>query len=405
MTTNAIGQQTSAYKPFDHVGNMIPDPFSHEGMGSAGGYKVAAWLPVQFKMKNLNSEDWVVLMPGKGVALDNYGDLIPAGYTVSGASVAYTQNDIDAGTIDITTGEACASVTSYTIASIDGSEHDFMGDSDEGAADFKKFIGVASYPYLQWSGNAGAYDNGINPLGYKFQNYNPQHAGEVTFDYVLEVPLVPNDAVDEALTFAQVGATSVYAATAVVRLPVAKNTIRTPISFEDGGNLHAAKFVRQKTLVADVKAAGDWHINYKTGVISVYSTEALTTVTVTYYAYTTAIAPSGSEVSKFVCAVGNLKPGDLVKFNTDSNYCVADPSTEGFDVICGQVTQIKTTPQGGLDKVKTAFGSLGTTGTGALPGYAGQMDQMAGTANGGVPAKLHYAGGANLLVTINLISR
>ena len=58
-----------------------------------------------------------------------------------------------------------------------------------------------------------------------------------------------------------------------------------------------------------------------------------------------------------------------------------------------------------LDRVRTAFPSIGTDATGALPGYAGQLDQMPGSANGGVPDKVHYSGASNLVVRVNLISR
>jgi hypothetical protein len=74
--------------------------------------------------------------------------------------------------------------------------------------------------------------------------------------------------------------------------------------------------------------------------------------------------------------------------------------------VCGQVLAIESYPRGGLDKVKTAFASsLATSGAGALPGYAGQMDQMPGTATGGVTDKIHFAGAADKVVQINLITR
>ena len=60
-----------------------------------------------------------------------------------------------------------------------------------------------------------------------------------------------------------------------------------------------------------------------------------------------------------------------------------------------------------LDRVKTQFGSptLGNTATGGLPGYLGQLDQQAGSATGGVPDKVHFAGAADTVVRINLQRR
>jgi hypothetical protein len=58
-----------------------------------------------------------------------------------------------------------------------------------------------------------------------------------------------------------------------------------------------------------------------------------------------------------------------------------------------------------LGRVRTAYDSLGSSATGALPAYAGQLDQMPGSANGGVTDKVHYAGAADLVIRINLVSR
>jgi hypothetical protein len=35
----------------------------------------------------------------------------------------------------------------------------------------------------------------------------------------------------------------------------------------------------------------------------------------------------------------------------------------------------------------------------------GQLDQMPGSATNGMPAALHYAGGSNLMVIVNVIGR
>jgi hypothetical protein len=139
-------------------------------------------------------------------------------------------------------------------------------------------------------------------------------------------------------------------------------------------------------------------------VISVWSSGAIgaTDYELTYSHY--ASAPTGSNVSKFASALGDLKAGDFLITNADSNYVKA--STEDFKDIVAQVLEVEDVAgKDALDKVRTAYPSLSTDATGGLPGYAGQLDQMPGSANQGVSDKVHYAGAANLVVRVNLISR
>ena len=402
MSFNAIGQLSTSHKVWDHVGNAIPEVEFCEGQRPAIPYKVARWLPVQFYDKYY--EDWWVIMPGKGVAFDNNGHLVPAGLGVTGATIAYTANDVTAGVIDVTTGVAVAGAVTYDVADIDGTTKDFLGQSGV-ALSVSPFVGVCQLGYRQWAGDGGDYDNGVNPAGFSKYNYNMQHAVTFLTDYVLEVPLVPAQTSTEGLTFtAPTAGVSTNTGDALANLPVAKNTMRTEIEFADGGSGHSSLFLYEVDSASDVTSTGEWHINLETGIITVYSGSVTPNgVTVTYYNY--ASAPTGSNVSKFACALGDLDPGDFVKFNVDSNFVLADHTTEDFDEIVGQIIGKSTFPQSSLDLVKTAYSSIGTSATGALPAYAGQLDQNAGTANGGVPGKVHYAGAADTVVHINLISR
>lgn len=402
MSYNAIGQWSGSHKVWDHVGNVVPAVEFSPGDRPALALKVARWLPVQFYDKFY--EDYWVLMPGKGVSLDNDGCAIPAGVGVTGAAIAYTQADIDSGTIDITTGEACASVVSYDVADIDGSTYDFMGRAGVAIA-ASAFIGVCPLGYRQWEGDGSEYDDGINPAGFRKLNYNMQHGVTVVCDYMLELPIVPATTTTEAVTFtAPTDGVSTNTGDALAALPVAKNTMRTQIVFTDTGSGDSALFVNEVDAATDVVSAGDWHVDLDTGIITVYSGSTTPTgMRVTYRNYAT--APTGTNVSRFACILGDIGPGDFLKYNVDSNYVVATGGTDCFDEIVAQVLEIKTYPQGGLDKVRTAFTSLGTDATGALPGYDGQLDQMPGTATGGVSAKIHYAGAADKVAVINLISR
>ena len=49
-----------------------------EGIRPHGEYRPAAWLPVQFYDKAF--EDWFVIMPGKILAMDNDGRIVPGQY-------------------------------------------------------------------------------------------------------------------------------------------------------------------------------------------------------------------------------------------------------------------------------------------------------------------------------------
>lgn len=402
MSFNSVGQYTANHKVWDHVGNVIPSVDHYEGV-TPGHFKVASWLPVQ--MYDKYYENWWVLLPGKGVSLDNNGDTIPAGFTVSGVTISYTASDVSAGTIDITTGVAVTAAATYTLSDVDGTTYSFMGVSGT-ALNVSPFVGYAPYPYLQWAGDAGDYDDGCNPAGLKYTNYNMQHGVAICCDYVIAVPIVPQQTATESVTFtAPTSNISTNTGDALTNLPVAKNTMRTTIAFADGGSGHADLFVVEKATAAEVVASGDWHINLTTGIITVYSGTATPTgVTVTYYNY--AAAPTGSNVSKFACALGDLNPGDFVKFNIDSNYVAWVDGTDDVELICGQVLQIQQYPMDYLEKVKTAYATaINTSATGSLPGYAGQMDQMPGSATGGVDSRIHYAGGADLIAVINFFSR
>ncbi len=88
MSFNALGQYTPNHKAWDHVGNIIPDVENSEGDRPHLGDKArpASWLPVQFYDKHY--ENWNVVMPGKAVAYDPDGYLMPAEYGLTGSGDA-----------------------------------------------------------------------------------------------------------------------------------------------------------------------------------------------------------------------------------------------------------------------------------------------------------------------------
>jgi hypothetical protein len=119
-------------------------------------------------------------------------------------------------------------------------------------------------------------------------------------------------------------------------------------------------------------------------------------------------------LSVFASVVGNPQPGDFLKCDSNSNWTVAtskvysDGVTDDFDTfseIMGQVLGVHEYPRNLLDRVRTAYPNLSTDAAGSLPGSAGQMDQMPGSANGGYPTSIHYSGAANLAAVVNMVSR
>lgn len=400
MSFNNVGQFIAQQKPWDHVGNMIPVVEHSEGIRPHGEYMPAAWLPVKFFEKFY--ENWITVMPGKAVALDTDGRLVPAQYGLSGATVTYTTNDVLAGVIDVRTGLPLLSgnVGTFNVADVSN----FMGRGNAMAVSAP--VGVAPYPYIQWAGDGSALDDGNNPAAYRFNNYNMQHRSAILCDYVLELPIVPAAQAAANITKSAYDATNkIVTFNAVANLPVAQNTVRTPTTFSNGTQTDAAAvFVNQVDSASLIKAAGDWAVNLDTGVISAYRASdpgSGNIYQVAYYHY--ASAPTGAGVSVFASVLGDVQPGDFLKVNADSNYVV--DSSPSIDQTMGQVLDIELYPRDGLGRVRTAYNNIGTNAAGSLPGYAGQMDQMPGSATGGVSDKIHYAGAANKVCRVNLISR
>jgi hypothetical protein len=417
MSFDVTNRYSPSHKPWDHVGNIIPDIEHSEGERPAVEFKVASWLPVQFYDKYY--ENWIVCMPGKAVGLDPDGCVVPAEFGLAGATVTYTTNDVLAGTIDIATGLPVSTAKVVDLTYLTGIEDPtwskdtagvgtvtsgFMGRFGRSFADAvcSYPIGVAPYAYLQWAGGDGS-----NPSAYRLHNYNMQHQVAVLCDYVIKLPLVPAVLASEGVSksvissgaavfgtpgwYTRVGiaanATGRYddatghgvypidgtmpiIARVLDHYPAATNTLRTPIAFTstvdaDKSALSALTAYEVGSLKA-IKSAGDFWVDLEVGVIFMYSADGASlpgavgsasgTVTLSYYRYDNA----ASTVSKFASVMGDasfIKPGDFLKVGADSNYYLAAPGTTIGDIplVMGQVLGFETYPRDGLDRVKTAF--------------------------------------------------
>lgn len=461
MSFNTLNQMTGNHKSWDHVGNMVPDVFVSEGTSPAVQLMPAPWLPVQFYDKHY--ENWNVIMPGKLVSLDQDGDVIPAEYAkgvAASTTVVYTNDDVAAGTIDIATGSAVTTAKTVTLSELDGtkggswtaatagvngasSASGFMGRFGESWAPSHYPVGVVPYACLQHPGG-----DGVNPANLTYHNYNMQHLVTIVCDYVMKLPLVPAQAATETLNNSWTASAITFGTNdswhnrtwiqdtdrydfidglypcldtyAVIaypldNIPVAKNTARTRFTAS-----LATLLVNEKSAMSAITQTGDYWVDYDVGVVFAYSADGNTlpgASTLTYYHYTGAV----STMSKFACILADsaeLIPGDFLECTTQSNWTrVATPgpanATANFANVLGQVLGFVTEPQDYLERVRTAWTNLNTDSSGSMANATagsatanlGQMDQMPGTATGGVGDLVHYAGAADRYAIVNLINR
>lgn len=450
MSFNTLNVYSAVHKAYDHVGNMAPDVEHSEGQRpSHDGFMPAAWLPVKFFDKHY--ENWVTVLPGKILALDPDGRFMPAQYGLTSATLTYTQNDVDAGVIDIRTGVAVTTAATVTLSDVDGSTYSFMGRTGVSFADAtKKYpVGVCWSPMLQWAGDGSLEDDGFNPAYYRNHNYNMQHKVAPLLDYVIKLPLIPGQAANESLpnswtnstllldgtggwrtrTYTQAcarynattGLYPILSSYPVIALsldnrPIAKNTTRTPITSNLTGLL-----VTEVDGPEGVRQSGDFWIDYEMGTLFVYSATgdslpALTgSSTITYWH--NSAAPSA--FSAFGCVAATtteLVPGDYLKCDSNSNFVRVDPESDSFFDVVGQVLAVDDKfPKDYLDRVRTAYSpalqtaAIGTLSNGTAATLAsqnrGQLDQLTGSATGGIPTLITYAGGSNTIVLINLIAK
>lgn len=433
-----VSQQYSAnHRGWDHVGNVTPKVEYCESIRPHGEWMPADWLPVGRFDKYY--EVYKVVSAGKCVALTRDGRLVPAGLkeqfaAVAGDVIAYTADDVTEKTEDILTGAAVLTAdlgNSRTRADV-GAALISRGllDVGEAAEDFISLpIGVAPYDYYQAPGG-----DGNNPADFRFHNHNLQHRAAVLCDYVLELPLVPLKVASEVMSGAIAGTAIVpgtkgwksaagialstnlgyddevaagqdVVAFVLDNFPAAKNIAGGALSTDATGGL-----LVEKGSITAVKngQAGDFYLDEKRGVLFLHETggDALpapftlaSTLSYAYYAEQTAAGNGYAFVS------GDVKPGDLLRCDANSNFKKADLVVAGTtqadiqaavderDAIIGQCLELEDHPRDLLERVRTAYPQLGT------------LDQMPGSASKGLPDQLTYSDGANRVARINLVRR
>ena len=218
----------------------------------------------------------------------------------------------------VTTGAAVTAAKTVTLSAVNG-DPGFMGRAGVALA-ISKPVGVAPYAMWQWAGDSSALDDGFNPAAYRNHNHNLQHQVAILCDYVLELPLVPAKEEDENAVFGSYTAgTDLLVLAALSNAgSLAADTQRTRVTFGGAVAATAARFVTRVDTLAEADSEGKWHLDQTTGVITLFTTTSIAAgdvnagdLTINYYHY--ASAPAA--VSKFACAVGDLKAGDFVKLS------------------------------------------------------------------------------------------
>jgi len=479
MTFNTVNQYSGNHKTWDHVGNIFPGVTVSAGERPHFEFRAAAWLPVQVFEKFF--ENWIVIMPGKLLALDPDGRVMPAQYglTDTSSNVVYTASDVTAGTIDVSTGAAVTTAKTVVMANLTGVKDVTWTVANAGTgAVTSGFMGRFSVDVAMGTGGTARYPIGVspqvvlqdaalsgdleNPAEFNQHNYKMDLGPTVLCDYVLRLPLIPgqvtsetvdgtvtgsalvvgtqatfsrsnvqaNDRYDASTGNVPIASTYPLIGLALDNFPIAKNTARTQLvlSSTSAADDLSSVLANEKSSPSGIRVAGDYYVDLDAGVIMLYSADGATvpavisgaagTVSIEYYHYGTAGGTiAGTSISRFGCVVSTtteLTPGDFLGCGSDSNWVRVSTGTAAEATMVGQVLGFEKYPRGGLERVRTAYvPALQTNASGGMSGGTaatssvglGQLDQMPGSATGGVDASLHYAGGANVLVIVNLIKR
>lgn len=431
---------TKSYNPSlktrnDLIGEITPKVFESAPTDRplsrfGAGFLPAPWLPVQWQ--DQDSKDWFTLSVGKMVSLTRDGFLAPSGYklnweaTTSG--ITYTSDDYDCKTQDITTGEEYATdgTTTYTAAQITTAlkSRGLIGTSETCDAFLSDTVGAVYANLYSWAGG-----DGLNPAFLKDQNWIKQKSVQFVTEIQMDLPLVPAShtavSVPGSLTgsalafgsgnlFSASNTTSKarynqitntdFVAWALADNAIATDTDRTPVEGSSADFLVSEKKLAPQlypsveeaiaAAVDSLTSAGDYFIDYQSGVIFLYVSGGATVPsnasgeTITYYHY----GASPASVEKYMCVVGNIKPGDRLKVDSNSNLTLWVDGTDSATDIVGRCYDIQTTPTGLISSVKTAWEGSNFT----------NRQQMTGSASKGFGSQIRFSGAADKLCKVVL---
>ena len=447
-----VGNLTPLVEHSESVRPHFPSEVAYWLPASAGANNTAMGFMSRFDVRD---EDYVVLSSGKCVAIDRTGGLLPAGVrqnwlAAAGGTIVleYDATDVAQRVTNLATGSRVTAAVTYTKTALQTQlrELGLLTPTETLEQFVSRPIGLASYNYMLKAGS-----DLDNPSTFRFHNYKMQDRVAVLCDYVVRLPHVPSAAASSTVpafadSFALANlddenATAVWGSLAtfqtqmdryddvtntdVVGLalrfaPSATATDRTPLTWTRGAtDVTDTVLLRARSSVDALSADGDYFWDPSVGVLWFYEAggNALPALVVAAdlagFQHYRAVPAS---VSTYASVVGPVQPGDFLGSDGFSNLVrmadfvagdvvtVGAPTDAELAVIMnqvknraeetlGQVLGFVVHPRDALDRVRTAWRTLGT------------QDQMPGSASKGFPDTVTYTSAADREVIINLLGR
>jgi hypothetical protein len=323
------------HKKWDRVSPNNPNVEVSESIRPAEEFKPADYLAVVRYDKHY--EDWFVAAKGKLVSLDVQGRVVPSGLALQAAAykTAFEDNaNADTVTACKAAARAATGLTLYTVNDV--------------ALGIENFAGVAAM------------------------------AGEPVVESFFTMG---SPAVNLA---AATGATAFLDADELTQV----NPISKPIGVSafpvwrwcggDGSN--PTQYNQHNyNLQHQIAVLCDYYIELPVCLDTNYAAAAFTGIAAAIY--TTGVP---------------FYPGDFLKADMNSNFAKADPTSDSFFDIVGQILAVDTDwPKDHLDRVRTAYPQLDV------------LNRAPGSATGGLPDAIYFANGsaAEGMVRVNLINR
>lgn len=366
-----------------------------------GEWKPANWLPVVWQ--NEKSKDFFTISSGKIVSLDASGRVVPSGIlrkclgaALTDVILTYTQNDVDARVINITTGEfvtssdivgAAAQITLQELIDAAVAHGWLAQDTDldtAGNPDVTKYraaaeafisapVGIAAYDIYVWAGD--------DPANLHFTNYQKQHLVQFFTDIQMKVAHiceVSNPIAVAGLTLIQHPALEAMPRyqgldmSNVVGYDLELGKVATPTSRTP---LTIAGDWRERSDVSLLARAGDWYLDADAGILlfwedggnaaPVDASAAALAGNITVFDY-----DSASSQDRMAMFAGECRPGDFVSFDEFSNFVKASAADLSDHYVVGRLLALYKEPRGLLERVRTGFESDDFDATAKMPGSA-----------------------------------
>jgi hypothetical protein len=343
-------QYVANHKKWDHVGNLTPNIEISEGIRPAEELIPAPYLPLVRFDKYL--EDYFVVSAGKVVALDSNGDVVPAGLKLQ-AEAYQDAWDSEGGLLGANRTAARLAV-------------DALGSATDGLASIYAAIDV-SQPNINGPGVFHAGGNLAAAGDYVVEGFFKVTTEANGVKFVADMVSADEDDADQDLETAEI--------TVSWPIGIAPYNYFRWAGGVHGGNPSGMNF-HNYNMQHQLAVLCDYYIELPR--VDDKATIAFDGIAVLF---------DGSLA---------LAPGDFLTYDLNSDMVKWTENSDFFEAVIGQAWKIDTGhPKDYLERVRTAYQGLG------------DLDKMPGSASGGLPDNITYAGGtaAKGVVRINLINR